>query len=87
LQELGKLQDNPAQALTYLQQVQDLYEQIGDGYSQSRNLVRFMADALVQSNQPDQAIDCLTRAAELAEGTEYEFFREQALEKIQTIQG
>jgi tetratricopeptide (TPR) repeat protein len=50
LQEFGKLQDNPQQALEYLHQAQNLYIQIGDIYSQSRNLL-FIAD--VELNMGD----------------------------------
>ncbi len=41
LRSLGEIEDDPVQALAKLQQAQQLYEEIGDRYSQSRNLVRF----------------------------------------------
>jgi tetratricopeptide (TPR) repeat protein len=86
LQAFGKLQADPAQALDYLQQAQALYEQINDGYSQSRNLLEFIANAQLQLDQKQAALASLGRAAELAKDTEYAFFYDDALRKIAELE-
>ncbi|MBW4593354.1 MAG: tetratricopeptide repeat protein [Brasilonema angustatum HA4187-MV1] len=84
LQEFGKLQDEPAQGLQYLQQAQNLYIQIGDIYSQSRNLL-FLADVHVVVGNKDAALDSLHQAAELAASINYEPLIEYTQTKIAKI--
>lgn len=84
LQEFGKLQENPQQALEYLQQAQKLYIQIGDIYSQSRNLL-FIADAQLNMGDSNAAINSLTHAAELATTINYVPFQEYAQTRITEI--
>ncbi|MCC2692614.1 tetratricopeptide repeat protein [Nodularia sp. LEGE 04288] len=84
LQEFGKLQDNPAQALEYLQQAQSLYNPIGNIYSQSRNLL-LIADMQFKMGQTEAAINSLTEAAELADAINYEPFQKYAQEILTQI--
>ncbi|MEH2252467.1 tetratricopeptide repeat protein, partial [Nostoc sp.] len=85
LQEFGKLQENPQQALEYLQQAQNLYIQIGDIYSQSRNLAYFIANAQLNMGDSEAAINSLTHAAELATSINYGPFQEYAQTRIAKI--
>ena len=84
LQEFGKLQENPQQALEYLQQAQNLYIQIGDIYSQSRNLL-FIANVQLNMGDSNAAINSLTHAAELATTINYAPFQEYAQTRIAKI--
>ncbi len=84
LQEFGKLQDDPAQALEYLQQAQSLYNPIGNIYSQSRNLL-LIADMQFKMGQTEAAINSLTQAAELADAINYEPFKKRAQEILTQI--
>ncbi|MEO0351831.1 MAG: tetratricopeptide repeat protein [Cyanobacteria bacterium P01_A01_bin.15] len=86
LQEFGKLQDSSLRSLQLLQQAQVLYEAIGDRYSQCRNLVRFIAKAQLALGNKTDALHALRCAADLASNTEFEFFREDALKQMATIQ-
>ncbi|MEM7065229.1 MAG: tetratricopeptide repeat protein, partial [Cyanobacteria bacterium P01_B01_bin.77] len=86
LQEFGKLQDSPQESLKLLQQAHALYTAIEDRYSQCRNLVRFIAKAQLELEQTDEALSSLHCAADLAKNTEFEFFREDALQEISAIQ-
>ena len=85
LQEFGKLQENPQQALEYLQQAQNLYIQIGNIYSQSRNLAYFIANAQSNMGDSEAAINSLTYAAELATTINYAPFQEYAQSRIAEI--
>jgi tetratricopeptide (TPR) repeat protein len=85
LQAIGKLQEDWPAGLDYLQQAQVIYQQIGDQYSQSLNLL-FMADCHVQLQQTDAAIEALQQAAELASRIGYEPFQQDALNKIAELQ-
>ncbi|MEH2278293.1 MAG: tetratricopeptide repeat protein, partial [Nostoc sp.] len=84
LQEFGKLQENPQQALEYLQQAQNLYIQIGSIYNQSRNLL-FIANAQLNMTDSDAAINSLTDAAELATTINYAPIQEYAQTRIAEI--
>ncbi|KAB8317434.1 hypothetical protein SD81_019230 [Tolypothrix campylonemoides VB511288] len=84
LQEFGKLQDDPVQGLEYLQQAQNLYTQIGDIYSQSRNLL-FIANIQLNMGQRDAALNSLHQAAELATSINHEPFIKYAQDKIAEI--
>ncbi len=72
LQELGKLEDDPQQGLGFLQQAQNLYQQIGDIYSQSRNLIYFLADLQLQMGDKAAAINSLILGEELAAKINYQ---------------
>jgi tetratricopeptide (TPR) repeat protein len=85
LQEFGKLQENPQQGLEYLQQAQNLYIQIGDIYSQSRNLAYFIAHAQLNMGDSKAAINSLTHAAELATTINYAPIQEYAQSRIAEI--
>ncbi|MBG1272025.1 hypothetical protein [Nostoc sp. WHI] len=84
LQEFGKLQENPQQALEYLQQAQNLYIQIGDIYSQSRNLL-FVTDAQLSMEDSNAAINSLNHAAELTTIINYAPLQEYAQTRIAEI--
>ena len=84
LQELSKLQQNHTSALEYLQQAQNLYTQIGDIYSQSRNL-RFIGELHLIMGQPEAAIDAFNQSAELASAIKFVSFQEYAQSKISEI--
>jgi tetratricopeptide (TPR) repeat protein len=84
LQELGKFQDEWAETLKYWTQAQELYEQIGDKYSQSRNLL-FVAQALRELERETEAVDALERAATLAEEIGYAPFQDYARERLAEI--
>jgi len=85
LRELGKLQENLKDGLAYLQQAQKIYEQIGDQYSQSRNLL-FIADLYIQLQSIDKAVENLQKSAALANTIGYEPIRDYALNKISELQ-
>ncbi|GAX40934.1 putative TPR domain protein [Tolypothrix sp. NIES-4075] len=84
LQEFGKLQDNPQQALLYLQQAQNLYMQIAHIYSQSLNLL-FIADAQLNMGESNAAINSLNEAATLAAEINYTPLQEYAQARIAQI--
>ncbi|MGF1515356.1 MAG: hypothetical protein ACFB5Z_16875, partial [Elainellaceae cyanobacterium] len=85
LQELGKMQSNPQTAVRLIQQAQSIYEAIEDRYSQSRNLIGFLAAAQLAAGDRDAAIRSLHGGADLALGTEFEFVREVALKQLQAL--
>ncbi len=85
LQEFGKLQENPQQALEYLQEAQNLYIQIGSIYHQSRNLAFFIANAQLNMGDSEAAINSLTHAAELATTINYAPIQEYAQSRIAEI--
>ncbi|MDZ8239510.1 MAG: tetratricopeptide repeat protein [Nostoc sp. ChiQUE01a] len=78
------LQENPTTALDYLQQAQNLYIQIGDIYSQSRNLL-FIADVQLKMGDSNAAVNSLNDAAELATIINYAPFQEYAQTRIAEI--
>ena len=86
LQEQGKMEQDPEKSLQLLQQAQSMYEAISDGYSQCRNLVKFLAEAQLAAGQQATAVRSLQCAADLALGTEFEFFRETALKRLQELE-
>jgi tetratricopeptide (TPR) repeat protein len=85
LQELGKLESDPKQSLVYLQQAQNLYQQIGDIYSQSRNLIYFLAEVQLKGDKA-AAINSLILGEELAAKINYQPFQKDAQEKLAEIQ-
>jgi hypothetical protein len=87
LQELGKLEDDPKQGLVYIQQAHTLYPQIGHIYSQSRNLIYFLADVQLQMGDKTAAINSLILGQELAARINHQPLQEYALDKLAQIQG
>ncbi|MDM9583507.1 tetratricopeptide repeat protein [Nostoc sp. GT001] len=85
LQEFGKLQENPQQALEYLQQAQNLYIQIDSIYSQSRNLAYFIANLQLNMGDSEAAINSLTDAAKLASTINYAPIQKYAQTRIDEI--
>ncbi|MBD2665228.1 tetratricopeptide repeat protein [Richelia sinica FACHB-800] len=86
LQEFGKLEDDPKQSLVFLQQAHNIYQQIGDIYSQSRNLL-FIANVQLQLADKAAAINSLITSEELAAKINYQPLQEYAQNKLAEIQG
>jgi tetratricopeptide (TPR) repeat protein len=84
LQEFGKLQPEPQAALKSLQSAQTLYTEIGDIYSQSRNLL-FIADTQLKMADSDAAINSLNNAIALASTINYAPLQESAQNRIAEI--
>nr|WP_084776902.1 tetratricopeptide repeat protein [Anabaena sp. PCC 7108] len=85
LKELGKLQDDPKQGLLFIQKAQNLYQQIGDIYSQSRNLIYFLAEVQLKMGDKTAAINSLTEGEELAAKINYQPFQKRAQDKLAEI--
>ncbi|RMF68759.1 MAG: tetratricopeptide repeat protein [Cyanobacteria bacterium J069] len=85
LQEFGKLQEDSQAGLDHLQQAQDMFQQIGDQYSQSRNLL-FLADRQVQLGAIGAAIESLKQSAALAQAISYEPLEQYALNQIAELE-
>ncbi|MFM6133290.1 MAG: NB-ARC domain-containing protein, partial [Sphaerospermopsis kisseleviana] len=86
LQELGKLEDDLKQSLEYLQQAQNLYQQIGDIYSQSRNLIYFLAEVQLKMGDKTAAINSLILGQELAAKINYQPLQKRAQDKLAEIE-
>ncbi|MGK7874867.1 MAG: hypothetical protein AB4426_16675 [Xenococcaceae cyanobacterium] len=84
LQEYGKLQDDLSESLKYFSQAQEIYVQIKDRYSQSRNLL-FVAEALIGLERHSEARDTLNRTVALAEEIGFEPLRDYVLEVLERI--
>ena len=84
LQEYGKLQNNSTEARKYFSSAQKIFIQIGDKYSQCRNLL-FIASTLMELKRKEEAIEALEQGATLAEEINYEPLRNYALEQIKEI--
>jgi tetratricopeptide (TPR) repeat protein len=85
LKELGKVHREPKEAVRLIQQAQSIYEAIEDRYSQCRNLIDFLAEAQMAAGQKEAAIRSLHRGADLALGTEFEFYRDNALKQLEEL--
>lgn len=85
-QSIGKLQDDPIQAIEYLQEAQNLYIQISHTYGQSCNL-QFLATFQLKLGQRDTALASLNQALELAATISYEPLRQDIETQIAEIQG
>jgi tetratricopeptide (TPR) repeat protein len=85
LQAFGKLQDDPAQGLDYLNQAQEIYQSIGDQYSQSLNSI-FIAICQEKLQKIEAAIQTLQQAAHLAAEIGYEPLQTHALGMIAELQ-
>ena len=86
LQEYGKLEKYHTKALNHFTSAQEIFTQIRDKYSQSRNLL-FIADILVKLNRKQEAIQSLEQAGNLAEAINYEPLLNYALAQIKEIKG
>ncbi|MEH1798592.1 MAG: tetratricopeptide repeat protein, partial [Nostoc sp.] len=86
LQAIGILQENLTLGLEYCQAALELYTQIGDKYSQSRNLIYFTSKILLKLGRQKEAVDTLNCAIELAREIPYQIFVEDATAKLQEIQ-
>jgi tetratricopeptide (TPR) repeat protein len=86
LEEFGKLQSDPKQGLLFLQQAQNIYEQIGDIYSQSRNLIYFLADVYLKMGDKATAVNSLILGRDLAAKMSYDILQEYAQNKLAEIQ-
>jgi tetratricopeptide (TPR) repeat protein len=86
LQELAKLQSDPRQGLEALQTAQDIYEQIGDKYSQSRNLF-FISERQIKCGEIDAAILSLHQAEAIAIEIDYEPFISYSRQQIAQLSG
>ncbi len=86
LQAIGSLEEDPNVALEAYQTAQTVYSQIGDRYSQGRNLYMFISDAYLALNQTEQAISSLQAAATIGEEINVAPLKDYALQKIQSIQ-
>ena len=82
LQAIGILQENLTLGLEYCQAALELYIQIGDKYSQSRNLIYFTSEILLKLGRQKEAVDALNRAIELAREIPYQIFVEDAIAKL-----
>ena len=85
MQELGKLQDDPKRAISWLRQAQDIYVQIGDVYSQSRNLL-FIALGHQEADNTTAALDSLQQSLVLARQINFEPFIGYAETQIDKLQ-
>ncbi|NET35027.1 MAG: tetratricopeptide repeat protein [Cyanothece sp. SIO1E1] len=85
LKAVGKLQEDPAEGLNYLQQCQEIYVQIGDRYSQSRNLL-FIAEIQRNLGEREATIYSLHQASELASEIGYEPLQQYAQSALENIQ-
>ncbi|WP_242055468.1 tetratricopeptide repeat protein [Nostoc flagelliforme] len=86
LEAIGILQENLTLGLEYCQAALELYTQIGTKYSQSRNLIYFTSEILLELGRQKEAVDALNRAIELAREIPYQIFVEDATAKLQEIQ-
>ena len=87
MQELAKLQTDPRQSLESLQIVQEIYEQIGDKYSQSLNLLFFISERQIKCGEIDAAILSLQQAKAIAIEIDYEPFINRASQQIDQLTG
>ncbi|NJK28184.1 MAG: hypothetical protein HC925_06370 [Coleofasciculaceae cyanobacterium SM2_3_26] len=78
--ELGRLQDEPNGAMAYFLEAQDIYERIGDKYSQGRNLLMFIWQAQAQLGDIDGVMCSLDAAAAIGDEIGFEPFRQRAEE-------
>jgi len=75
---LGSLQDDPEQAMVYFLNAQGIFEQIGDRYSQGRNLLMFIVKAQGQQGDLEGLVRSLETAAAIGDEIGFEPFRQVA---------
>ena len=86
LLEFGNLLDNPQDSLNAYAESQNIYQQIGDRFSQGRTLFQYIADAYLALNDIPNAILSLEQAAAIGEEIDYPILTEYANNKISNIQ-
>ena len=86
LQSIAMLEEDLNISLEYCQTALEIYTQIGDKYSQSRNLIYFTSEILLKLERNSEAIDSLNRGIEIAKEIPYQVFVEDASERIKQIQ-
>ncbi len=85
LQAIASLEEDPMIGLASSQTALNLYIEIGDKYSQGRNLILFTSELQLKLGQKDEAISSLTRAAELAQELNCQPMVDYANQKIAEI--
>lgn len=80
---LGSLRENPAEALAYFLETQQISTEIGDQYSQDRNLLWYVIPAQQQLGDLEGAQHSLDTAAALGDAIGLESFRQRA-EQLRT---
>jgi hypothetical protein len=78
---LGRLQEEPEQALDNFVAAQAIYTEIGDQYSQGCNLLWFIVPAQTQLSDLDGVLHSLEQATAIADAIDFEPFR-QRVEQI-----
>jgi hypothetical protein len=86
LQAIGVIHDAPKQGLQYCQRALELYRQIGDKYSQSRNLIYFTPQMLEKLGQYEEIQSCLRAGVELAQAIPYPPFVEDGEARLASLQ-
>jgi tetratricopeptide (TPR) repeat protein len=76
------LENDPDQSMHYFEEAQKIYKQIGDQYSQARNLLESIAPLQLQEEDFAGAQESLRDAEAIAEVIDYEPFR-QKIAKLQ----
>jgi tetratricopeptide (TPR) repeat protein len=76
--ELGGLESDPQQAMNHFRKAQDIYIQIGDQYSQGRNLLWYIIPLQRQQEDSEGVKRSLDLAMAIAEAINYEPFRQRA---------
>ncbi len=87
LQAIAILEEDPLIGLASSQATLNLYIEIGDKYSQGRNLILFTSELQLKLGQKDEAISSLIHAAELGREIDYEVMIDYANQKIAEING
>ena len=86
LQGLASLEEDKFLALEALERAQQIYENIGDNYSQGRNLVLFIGPTQLQLGQTKAALQSFQTAAEIGQAINFEALTQYAQQKIDEIQ-
>lgn len=87
LKAIAILEEDPVIGLASSQSALNLYIEIGDKYSQGRNLILFTSELQLKLGQKAEAISSLTRAAELGREMDYEVMVDYANQKFAEING
>jgi hypothetical protein len=77
---LGSLRDDPGQALQDFLAAQAIYVQIGDQYSQGRNLLMYIVQAQAQVGDGEGVLRSLDEATAIGEAIGFEPFCQVAAE-------
>ena len=87
LQSIAILEEDPVIGLASSQTALNLYIEIGDKYSQARNLNYFTSNIQLKLGQKAEAISSLTLASKLAQEINYQPMVDYANQKIAEING